>query len=85
METNFVELEVKTFTELMTNKEINEKIELILSEYEYEKYTTLRVPTTLTINNMKHLLLAKDSIETLLDVKNIRNNFELKKRKNIVN
>ncbi len=56
METNFVELEVKTFTELI-------KIELILSQYLNEKYTTLRVPTTLTINNMKHLLLAKDSIE----------------------
>jgi ribonuclease P protein 1 len=63
MERNFVELEVKTFSELITNKEINEKIELILSEYEYEKYTTLRVPTTLTINHMKDLLLAKDSIE----------------------
>jgi ribonuclease P protein 1 len=58
-ERNFKELSVDSFSELLNNKnnEIKDRIESILMEYEYQKYTTLCVPTTLTVNNMTHLLM----------------------------
>ncbi|XP_054167785.1 mitochondrial ribonuclease P protein 1 homolog [Oppia nitens] len=64
-ELQFEELTVETFKELVTNDTIGNKIEIILNEYEYEKYTTLRVPITITTNQMRDLL----SLDNPLDRK----------------
>ncbi len=56
IERDFEELRVDSFSQLITDEKIREKVEQILAEYEYEKYTSLRVPTTLTIEDMSHLL-----------------------------
>ena len=53
---NFQDIDVNSFKDLMTNNDMKDKIELIITEYEYEKYTTLRVPNTLTVAHMKDLL-----------------------------
>ena len=60
LEEDFQEINVNSFEELITNEKTKEKIELIISEYEYEKYTTLRVPNTLTTDHMKDLLTVDD-------------------------
>ncbi|CAG2176574.1 unnamed protein product, partial [Oppiella nova] len=62
-ERDFEDLTVDTFKELVTDDTVRDKIETILSEYEYEKYTTLQVPTTITTTQMKDLLCLSDSLE----------------------
>jgi len=56
----FEDLTQKQFESLAQNEKQLNEIELILSQYEYMKYSSLEVPTTLTINDMKELL----SLET---------------------
>ena len=56
-------MSVDSFKELVTDKTTEDKIAIVLSEYEYEKYTTLRVPTTITIPQMKDLLTLSESLE----------------------
>ena len=52
----FEDLTLDKFKCLIKDDETAKKIELIISEYEYEKFTTLRVPTTLTVDNVKLML-----------------------------
>ncbi len=63
LDEDFEDLSVENFSQLITDNKVKEKISLILSEYEYEKYTTLRVPKTLTIEDMRDLLRVKESHE----------------------
>jgi len=63
VEREFADINIDTFNSLITNNKIKGQIELILSEYEYEKYTSLRVPSNLTIDNMNDLLIVKDSTD----------------------
>lgn len=55
-ERQFEDLTLDKFKSLIKDDETAKKIELILSEYEYEKYTTLRVPSTLSVEEMEFLL-----------------------------
>ena len=52
----FQDLTLDKFKCLIKDDETAKKIQLIISEYEYEKFTTLRVPTTLTVDNVKLML-----------------------------
>ena len=63
MDRHFAELSVDSFKGLIKDKNTKQRIELILSEYEYEKYSTLRVPTNITEHQMKDLLSLGDSEE----------------------
>lgn len=60
VERNFEELTLDSFKELAIDKATADKVATILNEYEYEKYTTLRVPSTITIDQMKDLLALKE-------------------------
>ena len=55
-ERQFKELTVDKFKSLIKDDETGKKIQLIICEYEYEKYTTLKVPTTLSVDDMKFML-----------------------------
>ncbi|XP_054166058.1 mitochondrial ribonuclease P protein 1 homolog [Oppia nitens] len=84
----FDDLSVDTFTELITSDDIKDKIEIILNEYEYEKYTTLRVPTTITIDAMKDLIAINDIIDRkkmikFLFTKELQKNKSKNKRKEL--
>ena len=52
----FKDLNPNQFKSLATNESNMRKIETILSNYEYLKYATLEVPTTLKTKDMKFLL-----------------------------
>lgn len=60
---NFQEVNSDSFKELVTSDAMKDKIELIISEYEYEKYSTLKVPNTLTTDNMKDLLTVAEAAD----------------------
>ena len=55
-ERTFAQLNAKHFASLADNDSQLNEIESILSHYEYQKYSTLEVPTTLTNSQMKQLL-----------------------------
>ena len=59
-ERQFEELTVDKFKSLIKDDETAKKIELIICEYQYEKYTTLRVPSTLSVDDMKFMLEADE-------------------------
>ena len=63
MNRHFEELSVDSFKGLIKDKNTKQRIELILSEYEYEKYSTLRVTTNITEQQMKDLISLGDSKE----------------------
>ncbi|KAI1287417.1 Mitochondrial ribonuclease P protein 1 -like protein [Halotydeus destructor] len=52
----FDELTVDRYEELITSDEERRLVEVILSDYEYLKYTTYRVPTTIEVKQMKELM-----------------------------
>lgn len=53
----FVELTVETFNELITSEEDRADIQKILDDYEYMKYVTYRVPSTISSKHMKEAML----------------------------
>ena len=59
-EKNFEELSVDKYRPLITDPKVEARVEQILHQYEYEKYTTLRVPSTITVEQMKDLLQLKE-------------------------
>ena len=59
----FEEITIDKFKPLITDEYASNRIQEIICEYEYEKYTTLEVASTVTIEQMEMLLKAKDSEE----------------------
>ena len=58
---HFEELSVDSFKHLIKDEKTEQRIALILSQYESEKYTIGRVPTTITEEQMKDLLSLRHS------------------------
>ncbi|XP_054167330.1 mitochondrial ribonuclease P protein 1 homolog [Oppia nitens] len=68
IERDFENVKIETFKDIMTDDNIKSRVEIILNEYEYEKYMTLEVPISLTVDNMRDLLVleTKDERRQLL-------------------
>lgn len=55
-ERTFADLKSNQFASLTTNETQLSEIESILSHYEHKKYSTMQVPSTLSLHEMKNLL-----------------------------
>ncbi|CAG2101795.1 unnamed protein product [Medioppia subpectinata] len=63
VERHFADLSVKQFECLAKTADQVNDIEMILSSYEYAKYKTQEVPSSLTLNNMKQLMGLKSGAQ----------------------
>ncbi|CAG2111782.1 unnamed protein product [Medioppia subpectinata] len=61
VERHFADLSVKQFECLAKTADQMNDIEMILSSYEYAKYETQEVPSSLTLNHMKRLMALKSA------------------------
>ena len=59
MDRHFDELSVDSFKELSKDKNTEQRIALILSEYEYEKNLSLPVPTIIIEEQMKYAFFGR--------------------------
>lgn len=55
----FAELTVDTFAEIITSDDDREFVQSVLDDYEYQKYTTYRVPCDIPLRRMREMMELK--------------------------